>query len=172
MGSKYGSFSIRIATALNKPLTGSHSRHLIDAAATLIFPSSSFHDKTAAVADFDVKTEIDLPSLLLSNGIIENAMDCQASYFPLVGKPSLHTVEMAASMQKQLAQFLRRRRGKLSYPAFARKLGLSSSSLHRMEMGEQNVTLKTLEFLLKRLKCSVTDVFGDSSRTSNSSVGK
>jgi transcriptional regulator with XRE-family HTH domain len=64
-------------------------------------------------------------------------------------------------MQKQLAQFLRRRRGTLSYPAFARKMGVSSSSLHRMEMGEQNVTLKTLEYLLKRLRCRVVDVFGE-----------
>ena len=72
---------------------------------------------------------------------------------------------MAASMQKQLAQFLRKKRGTLSYPAFARKLGVSSSSLHRMEMAEQNVTLKTLEYLLKRLKCRVTDVFGEPSQT-------
>lgn len=64
-------------------------------------------------------------------------------------------------MQKQLGEFLRKRRGDLSYPAFARKMGISSSSLHRMEMGEQNVTLKTLEFLLKRLKCTVNDVFAD-----------
>jgi DNA-binding Xre family transcriptional regulator len=69
---------------------------------------------------------------------------------------------MAASMQRQLAQFLRKKRGEMSYPAFARKMGVSSSSLHRMEMEEQNVTLKTLQNLLKRLKCSVTDVFGDS----------
>lgn len=64
-------------------------------------------------------------------------------------------------MQKQLGEFLRKRRGDLSYPAFARKLGVSSSSLHRMEMGEQNVTIKTLEYLLKRLKCNVKDVFDD-----------
>lgn len=63
-------------------------------------------------------------------------------------------------MQKQLGEFLRKRRGELSYPAFARKLGISSSSLHRMEMAEQNVTLKTLEHLLKRLKCNAQDVFG------------
>ena len=30
-----------------------------------------------------------------------------------------------------------------------------------MEMGEQNVTLKTLEILLKRLKCSVSDLLDD-----------
>lgn len=46
----------------------------------------------------------------------------------------------------------------MTLPAFARKLGISSSSLHRMELGEQNVTLKTLEHLLKRLKCRAADV--------------
>ena len=66
---------------------------------------------------------------------------------------------MAASMQKQLGQFLRQRRREMTLSAFARKLGISSSSLHRMEMGEQNVTLTTLERLLKRLKCSTADVF-------------
>jgi DNA-binding Xre family transcriptional regulator len=66
---------------------------------------------------------------------------------------------MAASMQSKLALFLRKKRGNLSYPAFSRKLGISSSSLHRMEMGEQNVTLKTLEYLLKRLKCRAGDIF-------------
>jgi DNA-binding Xre family transcriptional regulator len=69
---------------------------------------------------------------------------------------------MATSLQQQLSRFLRRKRGQSSYPAFARKLGISSSSLHRMEMGEQNVTLKTLEFLLKRLKCNLRDIFPDS----------
>jgi DNA-binding Xre family transcriptional regulator len=66
---------------------------------------------------------------------------------------------MATSMQRKLALFLRKKRGNLSYPAFARKLGVSSSSLHRMEMGDQNVTLKTLEYLLKRLKCRAGDIF-------------
>jgi DNA-binding Xre family transcriptional regulator len=70
-----------------------------------------------------------------------------------------HTFGVASSLQKQLAQFLRKKRGELSYPAFARKTGISSASLHRMEMGEQNVTLKTLEFILKRFKCKVSDIF-------------
>ena len=69
---------------------------------------------------------------------------------------------MAAPLQKQLGRFLRRKRGELTLSVYARKLGISSSSLHRMEMGEQNVTLNTLEQLLKRLKCRVGDVFEDS----------
>jgi DNA-binding Xre family transcriptional regulator len=76
-----------------------------------------------------------------------------------VGTLAAQTAEMAASMHKQLGQFLRKRRGEMTLSAYARKLGISSSSLHRMEMGEQNVTLTTLERLLKRLKCSAGDVF-------------
>jgi DNA-binding Xre family transcriptional regulator len=72
-----------------------------------------------------------------------------------------HTFGVASSLQKQLGQFLRKKRGELSYPAFARKIGISSASLHRIEMGEQNVTLKTLEHILKRFKCSVSDIFSD-----------
>jgi DNA-binding Xre family transcriptional regulator len=66
---------------------------------------------------------------------------------------------MSVSLQKQLGQFLRKRRGDMTLPAFARKVGISSSSLHRMELGEQNVTLATLEQLTKRLRCTVADIF-------------
>jgi len=72
-----------------------------------------------------------------------------------------HTFSVASSLQKQLGQFLRKKRGEMSYPAFARKIGISSASLHRMEMGEQNVTLKTLEHILKRFKCSASDIFDE-----------
>ena len=78
-----------------------------------------------------------------------------------VGTLAAHTPDMAASMQKHLGHFLRKRRGEMTLPAYARKLGISSSSLHRMEMGEQNVTLTTLERLLKRLKCRAGDIFDD-----------
>lgn len=81
--------------------------------------------------------------------------------FPHVGSRLSHTAAMPASLQQQLGQFLRGKRGELSYPAFARKLGISSSSLHRMELGEQNVTLTTLEHLLRRLKCKISDIFPD-----------
>ena len=68
---------------------------------------------------------------------------------------------VAASLQKRLGKFLRKKRGALTLPAFSRKLGISSSSLHRMELGEQNVTLATLGLLLKRLKCGMSDIFDD-----------
>jgi len=78
-----------------------------------------------------------------------------------VGRLARHTVGVAAALQKQLGRFLRKKRGGISYHAFARKTGISSGSLHRMEMGEQNVTLKTLEYILKRFKCSVSDIFDE-----------
>jgi transcriptional regulator with XRE-family HTH domain len=61
-------------------------------------------------------------------------------------------------LRKQLGEFLRKRRGELTLTQFARKLGIAASSLHRLELGEQNVTLDTLEQILKRLRCTLADV--------------
>ena len=66
---------------------------------------------------------------------------------------------VAKALHKQLARFLRERRGELSYAQFARKLGVSPSTLHRMEQGEQNVTLETLEQIMNRLKCRWDEIF-------------
>jgi DNA-binding Xre family transcriptional regulator len=66
---------------------------------------------------------------------------------------------MAQRLAKQLGNFLRQKRGNLTYQQFSRKIGISSSTLHRLEMGEQNVTLKTLEQLCSRFKCKVSDLF-------------
>ena len=66
---------------------------------------------------------------------------------------------MAQRLADQLAAFLRKRRGNLTYEQFSRKTGISPATLHRLEMAEQNVTLKTLEQLVGRLKCSIGDVF-------------
>lgn len=43
---------------------------------------------------------------------------------------------------------------------FARKSGLSSSTLQRLEQGDQNVTLDTLETVMGKLKVSISEVFG------------
>ncbi len=68
---------------------------------------------------------------------------------------------MAQRLAKQLGAFLRKRRGSLTYQQFSRKIGISDSTLQRLEMGEQNVTLKTLEQICGRLKCKVADLFGE-----------
>jgi transcriptional regulator with XRE-family HTH domain len=66
---------------------------------------------------------------------------------------------VAHQLRKQLGEFLRKRRGSLTLVQFARKLGISDSTLHRLELGHQNITIDTLEEILKRLKCSVADIF-------------
>jgi len=66
---------------------------------------------------------------------------------------------VAQRLAKQLGTFLRKRRGSLTYQQFSRKLGISDSTLQRMEVGQQNVTLKTLEQICDRLKCDVGDLF-------------
>lgn len=68
---------------------------------------------------------------------------------------------VAQRLAKKLGVFLRKRRGDLTYAQFARKMGISDSTLHRLEMGEQNVTLKTIEHITQRLKCKVADLFED-----------
>ena len=62
-------------------------------------------------------------------------------------------------LAKQLAAFLRKKRGDLTYQQFSRKTGLSDSTLHRLELGDQNITLKTLEHICERLKCGVAAIF-------------
>ena len=67
---------------------------------------------------------------------------------------------MQKSLSQQLGSFLRERRGDMTLRDFARKAGLSSSTLQRLEQGEQNVTLDTLENVLRKLKVSILEVFG------------
>ena len=62
-------------------------------------------------------------------------------------------------MDRQLAQFLRKARASLSYADFAKKVGVSYTTLHRIERGEHHITLKKLETILNRLKVKLKDVF-------------
>jgi DNA-binding Xre family transcriptional regulator len=68
---------------------------------------------------------------------------------------------VAGKLERQLALFLRQRRGEMPYAKFAKKIGLPQSTLHRLEMCRQSITLSRLELILTRLKCTVTDVFRD-----------
>src|SRR5258708_5888548 len=61
---------------------------------------------------------------------------------------------MRQTLDNQLAIFLRKRRGEMTYSAFAKKLGITPSSLFRLENCQQSVTLKTLQQIMDRLKCS------------------
>ena len=68
---------------------------------------------------------------------------------------------MAKKLQKQLGMFMSKRRGNLTLMQFSKKLGISDASLHRMEQGNQNVTLNTIELISERLKCKVGEMLGE-----------
>jgi hypothetical protein len=64
-------------------------------------------------------------------------------------------------LDKKFAVFLKKQRGEMSYAAFSRKTGLTASSLFRLEQGQQSITLGRLHEVLKRLKATLGDVFGE-----------
>jgi DNA-binding Xre family transcriptional regulator len=70
-----------------------------------------------------------------------------------------HAVEVRYRLRKQLADFLKQKRGRNTFTDFSRKVGLSSSTLQRIEMMQQNVTLDTLEHIVRRLHCKLSDIF-------------
>jgi len=64
-------------------------------------------------------------------------------------------------LRQQLGKFLRERRGNLTLAQFARKTGISDSTLQRLEIFQPNVTLDTLELILKKLNCDLGDIFNN-----------
>jgi transcriptional regulator with XRE-family HTH domain len=66
---------------------------------------------------------------------------------------------MRQTLDKDLASFLRKTRGEMSYAVFAKKLGITPSSLFRLENCQQSLTLKTLQQITDRLKVGLTEIF-------------
>ena len=66
---------------------------------------------------------------------------------------------MGTNLAKRLAKRLRELRGDVPQYRFAKRLGISKSSLNRMEIGDQNVSLRTLERICQRLRIDITDLF-------------
>jgi DNA-binding Xre family transcriptional regulator len=62
-------------------------------------------------------------------------------------------------LDKQLAVFLKKKRGDMTFKAFSQKVGLPPSTLFRLEQCEQSITLGRLQLVMKRLKCSLSDIF-------------
>lgn len=61
----------------------------------------------------------------------------------------------------QVSTFLKHHRGEESYFAFGRKVGVSASTLFRIETGQQSITVGTLDRILENLGLTITDVFYD-----------
>ena len=66
---------------------------------------------------------------------------------------------MQNKLEQQLAEFLRKQRGDLTYQQFARKLGITQSSLFRLEQSQQSITLRRLQQIMARLKCELGEIF-------------
>lgn len=49
----------------------------------------------------------------------------------------------------------------MSYFDFGKKVGISHTTLHRIERGEHHLTLNKLETILNKLKIRLSDVFPD-----------
>jgi DNA-binding XRE family transcriptional regulator len=60
---------------------------------------------------------------------------------------------------KRLAKNLRKWRGDQSLRDYAKKLGISKSTLGSLENENQNTTLHTLTALAKALRCDIGDLF-------------
>ncbi len=64
-------------------------------------------------------------------------------------------------LDRDLATFLRRKRGDMTFKAFSQKVGLPPSTLHRLEQGQQSITLAKLQGVLDKLKSRACDVLDD-----------
>lgn len=61
--------------------------------------------------------------------------------------------------RERLARRVAQMRGDIPMRQYAEKLGVSKSMLHRLEAGEQNITLDSLEALCKRMGVDIAEVF-------------
>ena len=62
-------------------------------------------------------------------------------------------------LRERLARFIREKRGDIPQREFARKIGVTQSTIMRIENLDQNVTLKTLETLCRAFHVDIGDLF-------------
>ena len=75
------------------------------------------------------------------------------------------------ALDLHFAHWLREQRGDGTYATLSRTTGVPISTLHRLEMGQQSITLRLLEQILRRLRADPADVFPASWRVPPSSPG-
>lgn len=63
-----------------------------------------------------------------------------------------------ADFKENLAKNIRKLRGSATQIAFAKKIGVDQGTLNRIEQGQQNITLDTLQKICLRLKCRAADL--------------
>jgi len=68
-------------------------------------------------------------------------------------------VPMPNLLEQQLGAFIRKKRGNQTFVEFGRIVGLPPSTVHRLEQRQQSITLRNLQHIMLRMKCSLTDIF-------------
>ena len=63
------------------------------------------------------------------------------------------------ALDRHFSRWLRERRGEGTYAALSRATGVPISTLHRLEQGQQSITLRLFEQILRRLRADPADVF-------------
>ena len=63
---------------------------------------------------------------------------------------------------KKLAKRIKELRGDMTQREFAKKLNINVGTLNRIEQGQENITLKTIQRMCSSLNCSVGSLFGES----------
>ena len=63
-----------------------------------------------------------------------------------------------------LSEYLRKTRGDQTVRAFARKIGLTHGTLHRIENLQQSLTIGKLGQIMDKLDCSWEEIFGKAKR--------
>ena len=66
---------------------------------------------------------------------------------------------MRKGFDHQLAQYLRKARGEMSYAQFAKKTGVAAMTLFRIEKQEMHLSLDKLETVVNKLKIKLSDIF-------------
>ena len=85
---------------------------------------------------------------------------CTCAFYAYVHIGQWHTLEVA-NLRENLAKNLRARRGEKTQAAFGRRAGVHQSTIQRIEMETQNVSIDTLQLLCDRLRCSASDLLED-----------
>lgn len=76
------------------------------------------------------------------------------------------------ALDRHFARWLRERRGDETYAKLSQETGVPISTLHRLEMGQQSVTLRLMDQILRRLHADPSDVFPSDWRTSAKKLGR
>ena len=63
------------------------------------------------------------------------------------------------NLDGDLAKFLRKQRGEMSYVEFAKKIGVGHMTARRLESGEHHITLRKLQTVMDKLKVKLSDIY-------------